>query len=368
RERGHGGGPRRSGPCRARALGFDYLSTEEVARLPAAQIVDRLLAAKQQPVAQTEAAASATLGTVAPPQIMLSGLFGEFEKLSKASLKDLSPDQKRKWRNPKLRAATNLLGVIGDMPVASVNRGHALDFRQWWEDRALTGSVEIETANKDFGHLNMMFKAIERSHRIGLGPVFGELRINGGSTGQRLAFDPTFVQDKLLATGALAALNPEARAVVYLIAETGLRLSEAVNLTEETIDLTATVPHVRVRPDGRRMKTEQSERDMPLVGVALMAMQAFPGGFPRYRDKSASLSATVNKFLAKAKLLPATGQTLYSLRHTFEDRLTAVEVPEKLAAALMGHKFHRPRYGLGPSLAQKQEWLQRIAFRPPSTV
>ncbi|WP_204272960.1 hypothetical protein, partial [Enterobacter hormaechei] len=81
-------------------------------------IVDRLLAAKQQPVAQTEAAASATLGTVAPPQIMLSGLFGEFEKLSKASLKDLSPDQKRKWRNPKLRAATNLLGVIGDMPVA----------------------------------------------------------------------------------------------------------------------------------------------------------------------------------------------------------------------------------------------------------
>ncbi|WP_204310161.1 hypothetical protein, partial [Enterobacter cloacae] len=63
---------------------------------------------------------------------MLSGLFGEFEKLSKASLKDLSPDQKRKWRNPKLRAATNLLGVIGDMPVASVNRGHALDFRQWW--------------------------------------------------------------------------------------------------------------------------------------------------------------------------------------------------------------------------------------------
>jgi hypothetical protein len=47
---------------------------------------------------------------------------------------------------------------------------------------------------------------------------------------------------------------------------------------------------------------------------------------------------------------PIPGQTLYSLRHTFEDRLTAVEAPEKVVAALIGHKWHRPRYGLGPSL------------------
>lgn len=31
----------------------------------------------------------------------------------------------------------------------------------------------------------------------------------------------------------------------------------------------------------------------------------------------------------------------------------------------MGHKWHRPRYGLGPSLEQKRDWLRRIAFRPP---
>jgi integrase len=107
---------------------------------------------------------------------------------------------------------------------------------------------------------------------------------------------------------------------------------------------------------------------MPLVGVALATMRVQPEGFPRYRDNAGTLSATVNKFLAENGLLPGQGQTLYSLRHTFEDRLTAVEAPDKIAAALMGHKYHRPRYGVGPSLTQKAEWLQRIAFKRPSRV
>lgn len=206
-----------------------------------------------------------------------------------------------------MHAAANFIGLIGDRPVADVSRAQALDFRVWWQER-------------------------------------------------------------VLAEGVLDGLNPDARRVLYLIAETGLRLSEACNLTAEKFAWMAPVPHVMVRPDGRRMKTSQSKRDMPLVGVALAAMQAQPEGFPRYRDKAASLSATINKYFDENKLLLQEGQTLYSLRHTFEDRPTAVEAPDKMAAALMGHKFHRPRYGLGPSLEQKQAWLQRIAFTPPSKV
>ncbi|BCM86853.1 hypothetical protein [Methylobacterium indicum] len=116
------------------------------------------------------------------------------------------------------------------------------------------------------------------------------------------------------------------------------------------------------------MKTEQSAWELPLVGVALMAAQAQPEGFPRYRDKAASLSAITNKVMRTAGLLPLPGQSAYSFRHCFEDRLTAVEAPEKLIAAMMGHKYQRPRYGSGPSLSQKREWLQRIAFKPPGRV
>ena len=57
-----------------------------------------------------------------------------------------------------------------------------------------------------------------------------------------------------------------------------------------------------------------------------------------------------------------------TMREFDELCLTKVEAPDKVSAALMGHKYHRPRYGLGPSLEQKREWLQRIAFSPPSRV
>jgi hypothetical protein len=33
------------------------------------------------------------------------------------------------------------------------------------------------------------------------------------------------------------------------------------------------------------MKTDDSRRDIPLVGVALKVMRKHPEGFPRYRDK-----------------------------------------------------------------------------------
>lgn len=44
-------------------------------------------------------------------------------------------------------------------------------------------------------------------------------------------------------------------------------------------------------PEGRAVKTDQSKREIPLVGVVLMAMRVQPDGFPRYRDKAEVLSA-----------------------------------------------------------------------------
>lgn len=353
---------------RARTFGFDYTLASDVAERPFSEVLARIETLVLHKAVDEEGAVAAVLGGESPPAIMLSGLFGEFEAMVQASIKDLSPDQVRKWRNPKRRAIANLIEVIGDKPITGVSRNDALDFRTWWQDRVLAEGVEIGTANKDIGHLNKMFRTLDRSMRLGLGPVFGDLRIEGESTNSRVPFDVEFVQREILKDGALAGLNEEARRVLYLIAETGLRLSEAANLNETTIKLDAEVPHVMVRPDGRRMKTEQSAREIPLVGAALKAMQAHPHGFPRYRDRSASLSATLNKFLSENGLRPTFDHSAYSLRHTFEDRLTAVEAPEKLIANLMGHKYSRPKYGSGPSLKQKLEWLQRIALTSPEIV
>jgi hypothetical protein len=74
-----------------------------------------------------------------------------------------------------------------------------------------------------------------------------------------VAFAPAFVQDCILADGAFDTLNAQARRVIYLVVETGLRLSEAINLSRATIRLNAPIPHVAVVPEGRHIKTDQSK-------------------------------------------------------------------------------------------------------------
>lgn len=354
---------------RARAFGFDYATAAEIAASrPVLEILRRVEVLTTRGVVEDEAEVAAVLGGESPPAIKLSGLFEVYEKIVRAELTDLSPDQLRKWRNPKKRAIANLMAVIGDKELARISRADALDFKEKWQTRILGEELERGTANKDFGQLSTMLRRVEEHHRLGLTPIFADLRIADAGDDSRVPFDPGFVQDRILKDGALASLNAEARAVVYIMVETGLRPSEIVNLGRETMALDADIPHVQVRPDGRRMKTRHSRRDVPLVGVALMAARAHPNGFPRYRDKSALLSATVNKFLAEHDLRPTPDHTLYSLRHTFKDRLRAVEAPEELIDGLMGHKTDKPQYGAGHGLAQKQRWLHKIALTPPSTV
>ena len=59
---------------------------------------------------------------------------------------------------------------------------------------------------------------------------------------------------------------------------------------------------------------------------------------------------------------PSPSNTLYSLRHTFKDRLRDIGAQEEIIDELMGHKTRGPKYGRGHLLEKKYEWLQRIAF------
>lgn len=73
----------------------------------------------------------------------------------------------------------------------------------------------------------------------------------------------------------------------------------------------------------------------------------------------------MNKFLVENVLQEMKGQTLYSLRHGFKDRLTDVDAPDLIDSELMGHKFDRPGYGHGPTLTKKLEWILKVAIYRP---
>lgn len=349
---------------RAMTLGFTYQTASELAAGSVDDIIERVEFLVDRKMTENGPDVAAALGGEERVSLSWSELLDEYEKMKKAELVLKSENQRRKWRNPRLLAINNLVGVIGDKALDKTTRSDTLKFRNWWLDRIVDDELDIGTANKNIGILSRMYRDYNKVNQLNLPPVFADLRIEGEQDKQRAAFKAEHVQNEILAPGVLDKLNDEARAVFCLVADSGLRISEACALDSSTIILDAAVPHVKVRANGRQLKVMHTARDIPLVGVALEAAKAFPNGFPRYLDKADSLSALVNKYLDARGLLPTDDHSFYSLRHTFEDRLTAVDAPEKVIAMLMGHKTLRPKYGDGPDLAQKQRWLQMIAYKP----
>jgi integrase len=272
---------------RARSLGLNYVPAADAAlNLPIEDILRRFEMLAQRGSADNANEVGAVLGGSPAPVAMIDAMVDEFEAIVRASLSSKSARQKKKWRQPKETALAVFVDVVGNRPIASLTRTDALRLRSHWQDRVVAGEVQIGTANKCIGHISTMFRAINESKQLNLPSIFERVRIQGGKDKQRVAFAPALVQERFLAEGMFNELNSEARRVIYLIIETGLRLSEAINLSRATIRLDAAVPHICVAPEGRDTKTHESRRDIPLVGVALLAMRAQPDGFPRYRDKA----------------------------------------------------------------------------------
>ena len=121
-------------------------------------------------------------------------------------------------------------------------------------------------------------------------------------------------------------------------------------MTGPQTHLDAPVPYISIEPVGRQLKSANARRKIALTGVSLEAMRAFPAGFPRYQTISAGLSATVNKALRAKGLMESPKHVLYSLRHSFEDRMLRHGIDERVRRDLMGHALSRERYGEGASL------------------
>ena len=166
--------------------------------------------------------------------------------------------------------------------------------------------------------------------------------------------------------------NDEARWIIALLSDTGLRLSEALGLTKEDVHLTATTPYIDIRPrPWRRLKTRSSKRQVPVVGHALWALQQAceavqgPLIFPKYCTlttcKANSASAALNKWLS-SKLQGADHVVLHSFRHSLRDRLRAVECPPDIIDSIGGWSKSGvgEGYGDGHKIEILHKWMTRI--------
>jgi site-specific recombinase XerC len=161
--------------------------------------------------------------------------------------------------------------------------------------------VTGQTANKDFIHLRSVLKTVNSKKRLQIVLPNEKISLPETEPEERPPFSDDWIETRLLAPGALDGLNDQARAIFKVMMNTGLRLIEIASLTSEEICLDdpkeGGLSYVQVLPIGRELKTRRAKRRVPLLGVSLEALRAFPEGFSTYRGKSATLSMTLNKYL-----------------------------------------------------------------------
>jgi len=347
----------------ARSLGLDYQQPATWAQQPIHEVLERIETVAANGHMDNPALRKAALGGVEQPAILLSKLFEEYEKTQRSKLAQMSPNQIKKWGRGKRRSIKVLIELRGDKALHELIREDGLAFADHWESRSIAGEITATTVNKHVSNMVAMIRAVAKRNDTKIDNVFAGTRIEKGKDNSRKPFETKFIRNAILAKGKLDGLNDEARDVALVMMETGARPPEIINLSKSRIVLNAKIPHIKVKAEGRLLKTDHSERDIPLVGRALEAMRRHPNGFPRYADKGDDLSEDLMKHFREQGLLPSEDHSIYSFRHSFKDRLKAAKAPEEMIDELMGHKVAKPKYGQGYDLKAKAEKLQAICFK-----
>ena len=346
----------------AKAHGFAYKNAVDIAKEPLEEIVERLKTANK--AIDKPETVSSILGGTEVPELPLSTCADKYWPLCRDRLTNKSEHQIRKWKNPRFAAINYFISALGDKPLKTIARSDILQFRQWWMDRIEKGEVVAATANKNMMYVKDILQVVGIQYEVetDFDILFSKIRLKEIEQ-SRPPFEASYVQDVLLSKHGLNGLNSEARLLVFAMADTGARESELIGLTEEDIILDDPIPYIWIRArENKALKTLTSERKIPLVGASLYAFQQLPSGFNHYRTADTA-STTINKYFRENDIKPTPAHSLYSLRHTFKDRLRDAGAPGEVIDELMGHKKSGPKYGRGHMLEKKHEWLQKIAFK-----
>ena len=165
--------------------------------------------------------------------------------------------------------------------------------------------------------------------------------------------------------------DDDLRWLIALLSDSGMRLGEGVGLLKSDINLDCEIPHINLIPHPwRRLKTKGSKRYIPLVGTSLWACKRTLEhnndsifAFPRYTSEDKcnanSASAALNKWM-KEKL--SDSYVIHGFRHSFRDRLRAVECPSEIIDQLGGWRLKSvgEGYGKGYELSVLSKWLLKI--------
>lgn len=325
------------------------------------------LASKHTSVFQT------AMHSVNPESIILDiGLDDRDVMLSDALSIYLSNHQRGKEEGfaHYVRQKWNLfMEVVGDMPLESLSRKHAKLFR----DKQLLDGKKTTTVHREISTISAVVrKAFFESDIDKLNP-FGGIQINGLG-GDSVPREP-FTRDELakLINDCLF-INDSRRKILLLIALTGMRLNEALGIRVVDLHLDdSEFPYLEIRPHRyRRLKTRESERDIPLLPILHESLKEqvkqldkeeqflFPDYASLSGTKSNHASACLNKYIRTLGI----NKSIHCLRHSMRDMLRDAEVTKDVIDSIGGWSSGDigSLYGRGYSLRVKKGALM-LAYK-----
>ena len=257
-----------------------------------------------------------------------------------------------------------IIKVLGNKSIQSYSSLEAGKFRDWLIEQGMSNS----TVKRVFSSVRAIINLSISEHGLNIVNPFSKVYLPSIDNELRMSIP----MDKIrLIHGYCKQMNDEPRWLISLLSDSGMRLSEALGLAKEDIKLEEPIPHIRlISHPWRRLKTRSSQRYIPLVKESLWACKRILEhnddsifAFPRYtfinQCNANSASAALNKWL-KSKLID--DYVIHGFRHSFRDRLGAVECPSEIIDQLGGwsSKSVGQGYGVGYKLNHLNKWISLI--------
>lgn len=267
------------------------------------------------------------------------------------------------------RACGYVFNVAGNKLLSEYLRSDALNLRDWLVARGLCGS----SVTRNFSYVKAVVNFALAEYALDIrNPFKGVYHDRTIGVEKR---KPVALDDLWKIQAECYRIDDDIRWLVALVSDTGMRLAEAAGLSKKDfVDIDGSVPHVRLmKHPWRGLKTQSSERLVPLVGAALWAAKRIAShetssdfAFPRYNRSTTtsanSASAALNKWLA---VYVDEKQTMHSFRHSMRDRLRAVECPTDIVDQIGGWttKGVGQGYGIGYPLTILYQWMEKVVVK-----
>ena len=262
------------------------------------------------------------------------------------------------------RSVTEVVSLSGDKAISAYNRSDALRFR----DALVSRGSSQATVKRNLSNVRAIWNYIAREHGIETVNPFANM--NYGNAKAPVKRMPIPIEDIHKVQKLCLELDDDIRWIIAAVSDSGMRLAEVIGLTASDVHLDEEVPFVRLSEHPwRRLKTAESQRDVPLVGATLWglkrAVERSNGGllFPRYctteGNKANYASSALNKWLRSH--VPD-GCVVHSFRHSMRDRLRAVQCPSDIIDQIGGWQTAGigQGYGKGHSLSVMHRWMERL--------